>query len=342
MPCKGRVVGLDVDFNLFFQTKLLQESIYRGDIVVVLMLSRLLRFRFDQQRATETDFMFVFNDHLQETANLLALLAQIRIQKRFITFAAAPQNIVFTAQFLGCVHGGNDLGCSPGEHFRIRVGCRTSAVTGVGKAVGGSPQQFHSGFLLFLRQHIGHYGKVIQIFLQRFTFWRDVDIMEAVIRHIEFVEEFKSNVGFHFCQRERIASLLPGLFKRALAKHIRAIPAEVMPITGGKAQMFFHSFTQHDFIRIVMTKSEWIGRFRSFKTYTIELIEIILHNELHNSESEKSITVAILYFPSRLDQLRNFIRRLGDYSNVINITKVLLYIHGDDVYVKAYFGESFR
>lgn len=27
---------------------------------------------------------------------------------------------------------------------------------------------------------------------------------------------------------------------------------------------------------------------------------------------------------------------------MINITKVLLYIHGDDVYVKAYFGESSR
>ena len=171
MPCKGRVVGFDVDFNLFFQTKLLQESIYRGDIVVVLMLSRLLRFRFDKQRATETDFMFVFNDHLQETTNLLALLPHIRIQERFVTFTAAPQNIVFPAQFLGRIHGGNDLGCSPGEHFRIRVGCRSGTVTWVGKAVGCPPQQFHPGFLLFLRQHIGHYGKVIQIFLQRCAFW---------------------------------------------------------------------------------------------------------------------------------------------------------------------------
>jgi hypothetical protein len=35
----------------------------------------------------------------------------------------------------------------------------------------------------------------------------------------------------------RIARGLPGTLKRAGAKHIRAIPAEVMPITGGKTQM---------------------------------------------------------------------------------------------------------
>ena len=151
------------------------------------------------------------------------------------------------------------------------------------------------------------------------------------------MEEFKCYVGFHFCQRERIARLLPGLFKRTLAKHIRAIPAEVMPITGSKAKMFFHSFAEHDFIRVVMAKSEWICRFRSFKAYTIEPIEIILHNELHNSQSEKSITVVILYFSSHLDQLRNFIRRLGDYPNVITITKKLSYIHRCNRTVKIYF-----
>ena len=78
--------------------------------------------------------------------------------------------------------------------------------------------------------------------------------MEAVIRHVELVEKFKRHVRFAFGHFQRIARGLPGTLKRAGAKHIRAIPAEIMPVTGGKAQMIFHALTQHQLIRVVVTK----------------------------------------------------------------------------------------
>ena len=106
--------------------------------------------------------------------------------------------------------------------------------------------------------------------------------MEAVIRHVELVEKFKRHVRFAFGHFQRIARGLPGTLKRAGAKHIRAIPAEVMPITGGKTQMICHPFSQHDFIRIIVAKRQRIIGFRSGKKNAFELVKISLHDELRN------------------------------------------------------------
>ena len=101
VPRQSGVVGFNVHLDLIFQTKLLQETIHRRDIVIVLMLGGLLRFRLDKQRAAKANLMLVLHHHLQEAANLLALLAQVGIQQGLVTFAAAPQNIVFAAELVG-------------------------------------------------------------------------------------------------------------------------------------------------------------------------------------------------------------------------------------------------
>ena len=62
MACKRSVVGFDTQFDLFFQTELLEESVHGRRIVVVLVLGRFLRFRLDKQSALETSFVFVFHD----------------------------------------------------------------------------------------------------------------------------------------------------------------------------------------------------------------------------------------------------------------------------------------
>ena len=82
--------------------------------------------------------------------------------------------------------------------------------------------------------------------------------MEAVVGHIELMEEFEGDIGFAFCQRHRLARLLPRAIEGADAKHIRAVPAEGVPVAGGETQVIFHAFPEHQLIRVVVTKRERI------------------------------------------------------------------------------------
>ncbi len=124
----------------------------------------------------------------------------------------------------------------------------------MGKAVGGAPQQLHAALLLFFRQHIDHLREVIQVLFQRSAFRGDVHIVEAVIRHIQLMEELKGDVRFALRQLQCIARLLPWAVERTYAKHIGPAPAEGMPVAGGETQVIFHALTQHQLVRVVMTK----------------------------------------------------------------------------------------
>ena len=135
--------------------------------------------------------------------------------------------------------------------------------------------------LLFCRQHIDHLCEIVEILLQRRAFRGDVNVVEAVVRHVQLVEKLKGNVGFTFCHFEGVTRLLPRTVEGTDAKHIGPVPAERVPVAGRKPQVFFHAFTQHQLIRIIVTESQRVSGLSAFITNAIELIEIGLHNELH-------------------------------------------------------------
>ncbi|MNV69584.1 hypothetical protein D3C71_1625000 [compost metagenome] len=164
------------------------------------MFGGLLRFRFNQQGTAETDFVFVIDHHLHEAANLLTFLTQVSVEQRFVAFATAPQDVILTTQLMRGIHCGHDLSSGPTEHFRVWVGCRTRAVARVGEAVCRAPQQLHAALLLFFTQIIHHLSKVVQILFKRRAFRRDVNIVEAVIRNVQFVEKLECHIGFAFRQ----------------------------------------------------------------------------------------------------------------------------------------------
>src|SRR5213083_104706 len=98
--------------------------------------------------------------------------------------------------------------------------------------------------------------------------------MEAVPRHIQLVEKLKGHIRFQFCLLQRISAFLPRTIKSADTKHIRAIPAESVPVTGGKAQMLRHGLAEDHLIGIVVAESERMSRLGAFITNPIDLIEI--------------------------------------------------------------------
>lgn len=51
--------------------------------------------------------------------------------------------------------------------------------------------------------------------------------MEAVVRHVQFLEEFEGDIGLTLCQRQLIPCLLPRPLERPDAKHIRSAEFKV-------------------------------------------------------------------------------------------------------------------
>ncbi|MNP70914.1 hypothetical protein D3C76_1672180 [compost metagenome] len=98
--------------------------------------------------------------------------------------------------------------------------------------------------------------------------------MEAVVRYVQLVEELERHVGFAFGQRQRVARLLPGTIEGTDAEHVRAVPTEGMPVTGGETQMFRHALAKHQFIRIVVMKGQGVIAGWAFVAHLLKLIKI--------------------------------------------------------------------
>ena len=145
MAGKDRMALLDIDLHLVFETVVLEEAVDRRDVVVVLVLGRLLRLRLDQDRALEADLVLVFDDHVEEAAELVEFLLQVGVEQRLIAFAAAPENVVLAAELLRRIHAGLHRRRGEGEDVRIRIGGGTRHVAAVGEEVGRAPEQLDAG-----------------------------------------------------------------------------------------------------------------------------------------------------------------------------------------------------
>ncbi len=122
MAGQNGVALFDIDLHFLVQPVLLQEGVDGGDVVIILMLGGFLRLRLDQDRAFETDLVFVFHHQIEETTELIQLALHIGVQQGLITFTTAPENIVRTAEFLGGIQAGLHRCCRIGKDIRVGVG----------------------------------------------------------------------------------------------------------------------------------------------------------------------------------------------------------------------------
>ena len=133
------VVAFDVELELVGQAVLLQEGVAGSAVVVVLVLGRLARFRFDEERALKADLVLVFDHELHEPAKLVGLALEMGVQQRVVAFATAPEHVVLAAQLVGEFEGRLHLGGGMGEHFRVGIGRRARRVPGMSEQVRRSP-----------------------------------------------------------------------------------------------------------------------------------------------------------------------------------------------------------
>ena len=130
---------LDIDPDLIFQTVAFQEAVYRGDVVIILMFCRLLRFRLDQDRAGETDPVLVFDNHVQKSAKLVHFLTDVGVQQRFIALTATPQDIVLATKTMRGVNAAFHRRGRIGHHLRVWVGGGTRHEAAMAEQIGRTP-----------------------------------------------------------------------------------------------------------------------------------------------------------------------------------------------------------
>ncbi|MNH30265.1 hypothetical protein D3C79_905510 [compost metagenome] len=94
MAGKGCMVSFKVQLEVFIKVVLLQERDGCCCIEVILVFSRLFRFRLDQELAVITDFLSVVYSHAEQAGNVILLKTHICIQQSFVAFTAAPEYIV--------------------------------------------------------------------------------------------------------------------------------------------------------------------------------------------------------------------------------------------------------
>ena len=85
--------------------------------------------------------MLVFDNELEEAAELLQLPLHVGVEQGLVAFAAAPQHIAFAAQGLRDIHRGLHLGRGIGENLRIGIGCGSCHVTAMREKIGGPPEK---------------------------------------------------------------------------------------------------------------------------------------------------------------------------------------------------------
>src|SRR5688572_28504823 len=92
------MVRFDVEFEMLLQRERAEKRDPARDVEIILMLRRPLRFRLNQELAFDTDRFRMVEGPVENRGQVVLLAFQLRVEKRFVSFTAAPENIVFPAE----------------------------------------------------------------------------------------------------------------------------------------------------------------------------------------------------------------------------------------------------
>ena len=94
---KRCMICLNVQFEMLSQTICAQEIQARSRIRIILVLCRLVWFRFEQQISCEANFFGVIRCHVQKSSKVIEFPFHVGIKKGLVSLAATPEDIVLAA-----------------------------------------------------------------------------------------------------------------------------------------------------------------------------------------------------------------------------------------------------
>ena len=264
VPGQRGVVRLDIDLHFVLEAIGLEEAVHGRRVEVILMLGRLVRLRLDQDGAVEADLVLVLDDEAQEAAQIVQLALHVGVEQRLVTLATAPQHIIRAAQAMRRFQRVADLHRAERVDFGVRVRRATGGETRMAEQVGGAPEQLAARRGLQLFEMIDRFGEVTAMLGDALRISHHVDIVEAIIGHIQLREEVERHFPLLRGGGAVIGARMPGAVEGAAAEHVRPRPAEGVPEAGGEAEMLLHRLAQHDAVLVIETVGELVLAVRAF------------------------------------------------------------------------------
>ena len=86
-----------------------------------------------------------------------------------------------------------------------------------------------------------------------------VDVVEAVIGHVERLEELERYLALHGCRCAVVGAAVPRAIERAAAEHVGAGPAERVPEACGEAEVILHALAEDHLVLVVEPVGQLVG-----------------------------------------------------------------------------------
>src|SRR5688572_22492423 len=103
--------------------------------------------------------------------------------------------------------------------------------------------------------------------------------MKAIKRRSNFGNEFKRSVHLFIGTLYGVGACIPGEIFGAWSEGVAAGSAECMPVSNGKAEMFFHGFLSNSALGIIIFKRKRIVRLNAFKLDGLNTFKVGLVSE---------------------------------------------------------------
>jgi len=250
------VVGFDVDFEVWVQIVFAQKGEHGRNIEIVLVFGWFFWFGFDQELSGEANFTRVIDRHLQVPRVIVQLERCVRIEKRFIALPTAPEDVVFSAEFLGDFKHLLYLSRCKCEYIRVAGCCCTVDETRMRECVRCSPEQLYSRLLHEGFDVCNHFIKVSVLFAEAVAFGCDIVIVEAEVTNPQLAHKLKGSIGTGSGTLHRVDDIIPYFLHCSGPEGVRTVAHKGVPEAGCETEVVLHGFHTDKLFRIVVLKGE--------------------------------------------------------------------------------------
>ena len=218
------------------------------------MLCWFHRFRFHKEVTLETFRTTIVASHSKHSSQVFLLTFLVCVEKRHITFATAPEHIILSAQFDGCINSVLNLNYCTSHNIELRISTCTISITLMSEHICRSPQKSDVRILLHLLQRIicdSFHASLV--FLHIVTVFDKVYIVETEIVDSKFVHKLKTGIHLVLCTLQHVGRLIPLVETGLTAKLVCTRTTQCVPPCDGKLKPVFHLLAQnHTFWFVIM------------------------------------------------------------------------------------------